>query len=52
MQDTNTLLLLAPNSIPDISSTEMREKVKKGESLHNLVTAPVEEYIKKNKLYV
>jgi len=35
-----------------ISSTEVRQKVKRGESISNLVPLSVEEYIMKNNLYV
>ncbi len=39
------------NNIPNISSTEIREKVKKGEPITGLVPTKVEEYIKKHSLY-
>lgn len=36
---------------PDIASSEIRKKIKKGESLRGLVPESVENYIKENKLY-
>ena len=43
---------LQSNNIPNVSSTEIREKIKKGNSIENLVPKRVEEYIKKHKLYI
>ena len=36
----------------DISSTEIREKIKKGESVENLLSPSVYSYIKGHKLYI
>lgn len=43
---------LQSDDIPNVSSTEIREKIKKGEPITNLVPPKVEEYIKKNQLYL
>lgn len=40
-----------PLEFEDISSTELRNKIKSGESLNGLVPPKVEEYIKKHDLY-
>jgi len=36
----------------DISASEIRERVARGLSIHDLVPEPVEEYIKQHKLYI
>ena len=38
-------------SFEDVSSTELREKIKKHEPLNGLITGSVEEYIRNNGLY-
>jgi nicotinate-nucleotide adenylyltransferase len=35
----------------DISATEIRERIRSGETVENLVPGPVADYIKKHKLY-
>ena len=45
------ITFIQSNSIPNVSSTEIREKVKKNESIHSLVPKSVEEYIIKHALY-
>lgn len=42
-----------PETLPfmDISSTELRTKIKNGESIQNFTTKEVEDYIKKHELY-
>lgn len=41
----------APMEFLDVSSTELRERIKNGKSIKNLVTKEVEEYIQENGLY-
>ena len=38
--------------IMTVSSTDVRTRIKNGESIHGLVPEPVEQYIKENKLYL
>lgn len=42
---------IAEMSFVDISSTELRERIKYGKTINNLVTKEVEEYINKYELY-
>lgn len=44
--------VFVPYSGPEISSTEIRTKVAKGEDIHDLVPCGVAEYIHKNGLYL
>ncbi len=48
------IIILDPKEFrtKDVSSTEIREKVKNGESISKLVTKEVEGYIKSRKLYL
>lgn len=48
----DNITLLQSNEIPNISSTEIREKVKKEEAITDLVPEKVEEYITKYNLYI
>jgi len=44
-------IFLVPIKALDISSTEVRRRVRAGRTIHRLVPVPVEEYIRKKKLY-
>jgi len=44
-------LLFVKIDAPDISSTEIRKRVKEGRSFENLVPPPVADFIKREKLY-
>jgi len=44
-------IFLVPIKALDISSTEIRRRVRQGLSIHGLVPGPVEDYIRKKKLY-
>jgi nicotinate-nucleotide adenylyltransferase len=46
-----TRIFLLPIRALDISSTEIREKISRGETLDGLVPAPVDAYIREHELY-
>ncbi len=45
-------IFLLPLDALDIASTEIRDRVKKGDSIKGMVTERVEAYIRKNELYM
>ncbi|UCC40982.1 MAG: nicotinate-nucleotide adenylyltransferase [Candidatus Aminicenantes bacterium] len=47
---TAGIFFLAIDAI-DVASTAIREKIRKGDSIKNLVSEPVEAYIRKNRIY-
>jgi nicotinic acid mononucleotide adenylyltransferase len=46
-----TRIFLLPIRALEISSTEIRERIRRGETLDGLVPAPVAAYIRKHELY-
>ena len=44
-------IILLPEHLITISSSDIREKIKKGQSIEGLVPPKVDEYIRKNRLY-
>jgi len=46
-----TRIFLLPIQALDISSTEIRERIRRGETLDGLVPAPVDAYIREHQLY-
>ena len=46
-----TRVILVEANTPDISSTDIRRRVRAGQSLHNLVPDPVARYIATHRLY-
>ena len=46
---TETVML--HSEMPDISSTEVRERIRSGQSVSKMIPAPIERYIKGNGLY-
>lgn len=51
IKNLDKILFLESANIPNISSTEIREKVKNGKPISNLVPEKVEEYINRHNLY-
>lgn len=51
LKDKGYNFTLMPLPFKDISSTDLRNRIKRGESLAGLVPSGVEEYIRKNDLY-
>lgn len=47
----NVLLLRLPKSLAQVSSTRARDAISKGESVHDIVSAPVLAYVKQHGLY-
>lgn len=52
ISDGNTLIFLVDAPTPDVSSTEIRRRVRQGESLRGLVPPAVEAHILRHSLYV
>jgi nicotinate-nucleotide adenylyltransferase len=48
---TKTRVILVEANTPDISSTDIRRRVRAGQSLRNLVPDPVAQYIATHRLY-
>ncbi len=51
LRDKGYSFELMPLDFEDISSTEVRERIKSGKSVKGLIPPEVEEYIEKNELY-
>jgi nicotinate-nucleotide adenylyltransferase len=49
--DGRTLIFLLPTPTPDVSSTRVRERLRRGESIAGLVPPLVEAYIHQHRLY-
>lgn len=49
--DAGTLIFLLPSATPDVSSTAIRERLRRGESLAGLVPPLVETHIHQHRLY-
>jgi len=48
---TRTSVYLLENVASDVSATEIRKRAHRGQSIHGMVSARVEEYILKQGLY-
>ncbi len=51
LETFENIRFVSSEDIPDISSTEIRERVKNNQSIHALVPQKIEEYIVKHSLY-